>query len=420
MVEDINIAYIRTDPKEGGGSYANAIALEVATKLIDPGTKYFMSLHEDTVVCRYGWLKYMLSKFDHKTKAAGFRLTKARVLDGVLHVCGYMVDFQFFKKNNLSFLPQLPDLDVGDKVIFEIKRSGFKIFSTPNTFDDAGLAELIPETLAARDLNVTRSFNDKNEIIYMHLGRGVPKAEKTYRNQKKCSLEEWSEYIRGKLFSEPVLQRIKEEKLRAVDFSKTSIIEFYTSSFFEENLDLLPDKSKILYFGEKEKILYKYDFDSGEYSEREAYNNYSFDCIMFSKAPDTLNGAEDLLKHFYKLLNSGGILLITIPFVIGDDIECLKEVEHSYQWISDKLWEMGFREVSVKEIGSYHSISLYLEYKKFVLKLKGMDDGTASVKKNKFIKKRFKNILTLENKLSSDRKLKPDIITAGFGITAVK
>jgi len=419
-VENINIAYVRTDPKEGGGSYANAFALEAAAKLIDPGTKYFMSLHEDTVVCRYGWLKYVLSKFDRKIKAAGFRLTRARIPDGVLHVCGYMVDFQFLKKNNLSFLPQLPDLDVGDKVICEIKKSGFKIFSTPNTFDDAGLVELIPETLAARDLNVTRSFNDKNEIIYMHLGRGVPKAKGTYRDQKKCSLKEWSEYIRGKLFSEPVLQKIKEEKLKAADFSKTSIIEFYTSSFFEENLDLLPDKSKILYFGKKEKILDKYDFNSGEYSETKTYNDYSFDSVLFSEASDTLNGAEDLLKKFYKSLNIGGILLITIPLVIGDDIRCFKKAGHPYQRISDKLWEMGFREVSVKEIGSYHSISLYLEYKKFVLKLKGMNNRAASVKKNKFIKKRFKNILALENKSGPDRKLEPDIITAGYGITAVK
>lgn len=422
IVEDINIAYIRTDPKEGGGSYANALALEVAAKLIYPGTKYFMSFHEDTVVCRYGWLKYMLSKFDYKTKAAGFRLTRARVPDGVLHVCGYMIDFQFFKKNNLSFLPQLPQLDVGDKIICEIKKSGFKIFSTPNTFDDASLAESIPETLAARNLNVTRSFNDKNEIIYMHLGRGVPKAEKTYRDQKKCSLEGWSEYIMGRLLSEPVLQRIKEEKLKIEDFSKTSIIKFYFSSFLEENLDVLLDKSKILYLGEKEKVLDKYDFDIRRYSEKVAYNNYSFDCIMFSEAANILSGAEGLLKKFYKLLKSSGITLITIPFVIGGggNIGCFKKVGHSYQLISDKLWEIGFREVSVKELGSYYSISLYLEYKKFVLKLKDMDDREAAVMKNKFIKKRFKNILAQENKLGSGGKLKSDIITAGYGITAVK
>jgi SAM-dependent methyltransferase len=419
-VKDINIVYVRTNPRENSGSYANALALEIAIKLIDPGTKYFMSLHEDTVVCRYGWLKYLLSKFDDKTKAVGFRLTKARVPDGVLHVCGCMIDFQFFKKQSLSFLPQLPYFDVGDKAICEIKREGFKIFNTPNTFDDESLVELIPKTLAVRNLNVTRSFNDKNEVVYMHLGRGVPKAKKIYDNQKKCSLEEWSKYIRSRLLSEPDLLLIGEEKLKNEDFSNLSITEFYVLNFFEENLNLLSDKSKILYFGEKRKILDRYDFNSDKYSGKATYGSCSFDCIIFSEVMKYLNGLEDLLGKFYKLLSSGGILLITVPFMTGDDIQNLDSFKYSREWISDKLWQIGFREVSVKKLGSYYSILLYLEYKKFELRLKDMDRKKAAVLKDKFLKKKLKKVLMFESKLRYDRKFKLDINMTGYGIAAIK
>ncbi len=47
-----------------------------------------------------------IMKFDDKTKAVGFRLTKARVPEGVLHVCGYMIDFQFFKKQKFAYSAQ--------------------------------------------------------------------------------------------------------------------------------------------------------------------------------------------------------------------------------------------------------------------------------------------------------------------------
>ena len=108
-IDNINIIYIRTEPR-GEASYANGLALEVAVWLINPRTKYLVSFHEDVVVCRYGWLDYILSKIDERTKASGFRLTKARVPEGVLHVCGYIIDFQVFKELKLSFLPELPTL----------------------------------------------------------------------------------------------------------------------------------------------------------------------------------------------------------------------------------------------------------------------------------------------------------------------
>ncbi|MCJ7472901.1 MAG: class I SAM-dependent methyltransferase, partial [Actinobacteria bacterium] len=255
---------------------------------------------------------------------------------------------------------------------------------------------------------------------YMHLGRGVSKAKKIYGNQEKCSFEEWSKYIRSRLFSEPGLQVIDEKKLRDEDFSDFSITEFYISNFLEENLNLLSDRSSILYFGEKRKTLNRYNFNCSKYSEGSAYGSLSFDCVIFSEAIKYLDRMEYLLKQFYKLLKSGGILLVTVPFIIGDDIQDLDELECSYDWISKKLWEIGFREVSVKKMGTDHSLSLYLEYKNLEMKLKGTDGKKAAVTKNKFIKKKLKNVLMLENRSHSDRGSNSGIITTGYGIAAIK
>jgi len=349
-IEGINIAFIRTEPT-GGASYANGLALEIATSLINPGTKYFVSFHEDIVVCRYGWLDYMLSKIDKRIKAAGFRLTRARVPEGVLHVCGYIVDFQVFKELKLSFLPELPEFDVGDKAIYELRKNGFDIFYTPNTFDDPDLIKLIPETMEVRNLNVTRSFNDKNEIIYMHLGRGIPKARGEYKNREKSSSEQWIKYIRSNLFSEPGVQFISENRITDFDFSDLSVREFYKSCFMENILNLFPENSKVLYFGSKNIYLGRQQLDI-KYTENMSTIAGDFDCILYPEMIRYTDKIEKLLVQFYKRLKAGGIFSVTIPVLFFNKTQNSGNSEYLCEYMSSKLWELGYREVSVLKLKS--------------------------------------------------------------------
>jgi hypothetical protein len=314
--------------------------------LINPGTRYLVSFHEDIVVCRYGWLDYMLSKIDKRTKAAGFRLTRARVPEGVLHVCGYIIDFQVFKELKLSFLPELPEFDVGDKAIYELRKNGFDIFYTPNTFDDPNLIKLIPETMKVRNLNVTRSFNDKNEIIYMHLGRGIPKTKGEYKDKRKSSSEQWGEYIRSNLFSEPFIQLIDENRITDFDFSDLSVREFYNLCFMEDILNLFPENSKVLYFGSKNIYLGRQQLDI-KYTENMSFSAGDFDCILYPEMIRYTDKIEKLLVQFYKRLKTGGIFSVTIPVLFFNKTQDSGNSEYLCEYMSSKLWELGYREVSV-------------------------------------------------------------------------
>lgn len=171
------------------GSYANAIALELGARLIDPQSRYFMALHMDTMPCRKGWLSYLLSKLERGVAAAGVRMDRARTAEGVLHVLGYMVDFQLFRQLKLDFLPQLPQYDVGDTVSVNLRKAGYGIFACANTLWQSELTEKIPEKSPLRTLNVDRSFNDDEEVIFLHLGRGVRKSSSDV--VKGVTAEEW-------------------------------------------------------------------------------------------------------------------------------------------------------------------------------------------------------------------------------------
>src|SRR3972149_5231684 len=416
-VEDINIACIRTEP-EGGASYANGLALEVAVRLVNPGTKYLVSLHEDVVVCRYGWLDYMLSKIDGKTRAAGFRLTRARVPEGVLHVCGYMIDFQVFKELKLSFLPELPEFDVGDKAIYELRKNGFGIFYTPNTFDNPDLIKLIPETMEVRNLNVTRSFNYKNEIIYMHLGRGIPKTIGEYRNKEKSSSKQWSEYIRNNLFSEPAVQFIGENKIADFDFSKFSIKEFYDLCFMEDILNLFPENRRVLYLGNKNIYLDRYRLGI-EYMENMSFSTGDFDFILCPEIIKYTGQIEEFLLQSYKRLKNGGIFSTTMSSMSPEENQNSSGSGYSYSWLGNKLWELGYREVSVLRQGSVEVSKFLFEYEE--AKVKNAGDLNRFVFNDRLVKKRLKNIFKRKNKTGNRKTLSgTENMPIGYGIKAVK
>ena len=157
------------------GSYANGAALELAAQLIDPGSRYFMSLHMDTMPCAAGWLSYLAGKLNTTVKAAGVRMDRGRTPEGVLHVLGMLFDFQLFKKLQLNFLPDIPARDTGDSITIGLRSAGYDVFACRNTLWEPAAAELIPESSPLKQLRADRSFNDENAVIFLHLGRGVKK-----------------------------------------------------------------------------------------------------------------------------------------------------------------------------------------------------------------------------------------------------
>ena len=171
------------------GSYANAIGLEIATRLIEPQTRALVSLHMDTLVCHPDWLPFLQSKLVGNVAAAGVRLDRARVPAGVLHVLGYLVDFQLFQQLQLDFFPALPGLDVGDRVSVALRQAGYEVFACRNAFTEPEVEALIPASSPLKHLPIDRAFDDDGNLIFLHLGRGVRKSAGD--PTRGVSIEEW-------------------------------------------------------------------------------------------------------------------------------------------------------------------------------------------------------------------------------------
>jgi len=213
-VAGVNVIFNRTEPvpleiEEAGGfarqlewgSYANAIGLELAVRVIDPSTRYLMTLHMDSLPCHPTWLYFLTSKLtsgrnqdvlpEKEIAAAGVRMDKTRSPEGVLHILGCLVDYQVFRSLGLSFFPELPAFDVGDKVTVGLRDAGYGVFGCRNTLWNPEIQDRIDRKSPWHSVPVDRALDDDDRVIFCHLGRGVRKASGSV--SKGATIEEWLE-----------------------------------------------------------------------------------------------------------------------------------------------------------------------------------------------------------------------------------
>lgn len=177
-------------------SYQNALALEIATRVIDPQTHFIMPLHMDVMMTHESWLPFLLSRLTDKVRAAGMLMERTRFSEGVLHVHSLLVDFQLYRQLGLDFLPDLPTLDVGDKITLRLREAGYEVYACRNSQEDSSALELLSEKSLCYEFNkytsLDRAFDAEGELIQLHFGRGVIKSKGEYHKEEYLLPEEWN------------------------------------------------------------------------------------------------------------------------------------------------------------------------------------------------------------------------------------
>ena len=183
--------------KSGGGSYANGVALELAAKFVE--TRYMFVMHNDTLVCKTGWLAYLVSKLDDKVRGAAMSHDPIRI--NAMHSSGFLFDFSLFRPLSMSFLPSPPHYDVADLVTIRLREAGYHYYVCKNTFNHPETIELIDPNDPLRDMYCDRVFDDNGTMIYLHLGRGTLKAAGIYNKLGKTYPGQWIRYAEEHLLS---------------------------------------------------------------------------------------------------------------------------------------------------------------------------------------------------------------------------
>ena len=214
---NLNVALSRTEPvppqrrgfrywrdgrpdQQAWGSYSNAVALELGARLIDPATRWVLAMHSDAMVLRPSWLTFLCGRTNGRVRAAANFVSR-----GAGHVSGLFFDFQLFRQLGATFLPNIaphrdparPEYDVGDLVTLRFQEHGYGVWICENTYNEPELVCRIPAGDPLRHLQCDRSFNDRGEVFYVHLGRGVSKAAGSYDVPKKTYPGQWLDFARS-------------------------------------------------------------------------------------------------------------------------------------------------------------------------------------------------------------------------------
>ena len=187
--------------RPGGGSMANAVALELAARFASP--RWMWVMHNDSLPCRRGWASFFLGKLDARVKAAGARQDRTRVK--ALHQSGFLFEFPLYATLGMSFLPGLPDYDVGDLITVKLRDAGYSVFVADNVYNRPELRDALPAGHWLRDLTVDVAFDDAGAPIYLHLGRGTLRYSKPGSEQARAlSLDDWLSLVRTHVLSAAV------------------------------------------------------------------------------------------------------------------------------------------------------------------------------------------------------------------------
>lgn len=118
----------------------------------------------------------MLGLFGEDTAAVGVR--PQLNFDGsetTLHSLGCLWRTTVFRKLNETMLPDFPRFDVGERAISTALAAGFDFQGMPNTYCDSLLQNQVRDDRLRR-LQADRTVDGQGEVLFMHLGRGIPTA----------------------------------------------------------------------------------------------------------------------------------------------------------------------------------------------------------------------------------------------------
>ena len=186
-----NIAFV-SNPTNHRGSEANADAIHIGLKTVK--NEWIFIAHCDTCVTSEKFYDAFLSKIKEGYMLIGTYRDINRI--HAIHVLGLMAHKSIV---NVDYFPAYKDgkqiMDVGDRLTVYCEKNNIKHYCFNDTF---GGDAKIDKDSKFYDLQVCRTVYN-NEVIYMHLGRGIPKTFQTYNRKGGVYLDDWVKFCNDRI-----------------------------------------------------------------------------------------------------------------------------------------------------------------------------------------------------------------------------
>ena len=182
-------------PDESGSSQ-NASAIEISKEHIKDD--FVFLAHCDVCVTNDTFFTTLFEKIEENELIGPlFDVCEERI--GALHVSGLFMRTELMKK--IDFFPRRIDensrMDVGDAATLYCRENDLKHYCLKNTYNNPEVESNITDD-RFKEFKVVRCVDDESNVIFMHLGRGIPKTIGTYQkaNGKRVYLEDWVKFCK--------------------------------------------------------------------------------------------------------------------------------------------------------------------------------------------------------------------------------
>lgn len=174
------------------GSYANAEGIIIGLRQVT--SKYVFLCHCDTCVTSELFFDELSNKIQDGYRMVGMGLDNTRIK--ACHISGILVDADIAR--TVGMYPSEDGLmDVGDDLTKYCRDNSISHCCFDNTFNSFNEGDLFEDKYKA--FQVDRSVNGGGIVIFMHLGRGIPKTQGVYQKEGRVYLEQWLSFCNNLL-----------------------------------------------------------------------------------------------------------------------------------------------------------------------------------------------------------------------------
>jgi hypothetical protein len=184
-------------------AWGNAEALDIGLK--NATSEYVFICHNDVAATNPNWMDSLYEKTKEGYEMVGTRFDNPQnERIGAIHISGMLLNRELALRTP-SIFPEWNEetdswkLDVGDSFTRFFRENNLKYFCFRNTHNKNVDVE-IPSPFDG--VTFDRVFNDDDEVIYMHLGRGSLK-ENAYRaSSSRNNIVDWEEFINKEILGD--------------------------------------------------------------------------------------------------------------------------------------------------------------------------------------------------------------------------
>lgn len=196
----VSLAKFLKFPPPRHGAYAAGCTMDFAIQKfreLNYKPEFILCLHMDIMFTSNESIDVLRNKLqqNHQLCAAGYmeQLNYSKKYK-TLSPTGCMWRSKFVFEQHFSFKPNFPDFDMGEWAIQHCCEKGYQIASLKNSYSHPEIINDLP--LRFRELNnVDRAIDKNGNVMFIHLGRGLPKAMGRYKAKGKTRPERWRNWF---------------------------------------------------------------------------------------------------------------------------------------------------------------------------------------------------------------------------------